>query len=130
MDNWLRPVDYVPAHNQPVYTNNHGRLGKDDFLKILVAQLRHQDPMNPLQDRDFIAQMAQLTSVEQTQNSLRLQRIGQAAALIGREVTVCHPDSGQNLTGRVDEIQIGEDGEPRLAVEGRIYSLEALRRVM
>lgn len=67
-------------------------LGKDQFLQILVTQLRNQDPMQPLQDKEFIAQMAQFSSLEQTMNmskeitALR-QSAGMVAGLIGKEVS-------------------------------------------
>jgi flagellar basal-body rod modification protein FlgD len=67
-------------------------LGKDQFLQILITQLRNQDPMQPLQDSDFIAQMAQFSALEQTMNmaaqltQLR-QSAGLVAGLIGKTVT-------------------------------------------
>ncbi|GEM_PF-401791 len=78
-------------------------LGRDQFLQILVMQLRHQDPMQPMQDRDFIAQMAQFSALEQMMNvaaeirALR-QSAGFAAALIGKEV---------------EWIELGKDGTVR-----------------
>lgn len=54
-------------------SNNQNRapspnLGKDEFMKILVAQLQNQDPLNPMEDRDFIAQMTTFSSLEQLMN--------------------------------------------------------------
>jgi flagellar basal-body rod modification protein FlgD len=92
-------------------------LGKDQFLQILVTQLRNQDPMQPMQDKEFIAQMAQFSSLEQMMNmskemtSLR-QSAGMAAALIGKEVSwVETKDTGVvNHSGIVDSI-IWRDGK-------------------
>lgn len=67
-------------------------LGKDEFLKILITQLQNQDPMQPMQDRDFIAQMAQFSSVEQLMNiqtqlgSLH-QALGMSSSMIGKEIS-------------------------------------------
>ncbi|MBP3952033.1 flagellar hook assembly protein FlgD [Bacillus suaedae] len=84
--------------------NNQGKtqasskstLGKDDFLKILIAQLQNQDPSNPMDDREFIAQMSQFSSLEQMtnmnqsiQNFVNLQtsqNLIQHSELIGKKV--------------------------------------------
>lgn len=73
-------------------------MGKEDFLKLLVAQLAHQDPMNPMDNTQFVTQLSQFTSVEQLMNinegmnTLQLAQMsaanGQMAALIGKEVEV------------------------------------------
>ncbi|MBS4221634.1 flagellar hook assembly protein FlgD [Lederbergia citrea] len=72
-------------------------LGKDDFLKILMTQLQNQDPMNPMEDKDFIAQMATFSSLEQMTNMnksmdqlLQLQSQTSLIAFnqfVGKEVT-------------------------------------------
>lgn len=69
-------------------------LGKDEFLQLLVAQLKHQDPLNPSSSDEFIATTAQFTVVEkldeltqQTKNSALVSSLSTAGSLVGREVT-------------------------------------------
>ena len=81
---------------------NSGVVGKDDFLKMMIAQLKNQDPLNPLDGTDFTAQLAQFSSLEQLSNmNSQLEVLGmyqsslnnaQSVSLIGREVTA-HGDS-------------------------------------
>ena len=98
-------------------------LGKDDFLKLLVGQLKNQDPMKPTSDTDFIAQMAQFSQLEQTTNMataneqlIAEQRGARSVALLGRSVT--YPDAtGASTTGVVERVEWA-GGKPSLTVGG------------
>ncbi|WP_011392298.1 flagellar hook capping FlgD N-terminal domain-containing protein [Neomoorella thermoacetica] len=86
-------------------------LGKDDFLKLLAAQLQNQDPLNPVSNTDFIAQMAQFSVLEQMNNlyeSFNEALMLQAVGLIGKEVTARIND--QTLTGTVSKVNWSPEG--------------------
>ena len=59
---------YYSSYTPPTRQTGNSELGKDAFLQLLITQLQHQDPTNPMDDREFIAQMAQFSSLEQMQN--------------------------------------------------------------
>ncbi len=107
---------YSKQNVQAAARKTTAELGKDQFLQILITQLRNQDPMQPMQDKDFIAQMAQFTSLEQTMNmakelaSLR-QSAGLVSNLIGKTVEwQVETDSGvETRSGVVDAI-VRRDG--------------------
>src|ERR687890_2637619 len=92
-------------------------LGKDDFLKLMVAQMKNQDPMNPADDKDNIAQMAQFSSLEQitnlataTQDLANRLSLTQNVGLLGHTVTYTGTD-GATATGTVDGLDLGKDGK-------------------
>ena len=64
---------YGASSNKPREFNNS--LDKDAFLNLLVTQLRYQNPLQPMEDKEFIAQMAQFSSLEQAQNTNRVTRL-------------------------------------------------------
>ncbi len=80
----------INGYSQTTQTNKTSKandaLGKDDFLKMLVTQLRYQDPLQPMEDKEFIAQMAQFSSLEQMQNMNTAMITTQATNLIGKEI--------------------------------------------
>src|SRR5512133_3779921 len=93
-------------------TQSNQTLGKDDFLKLLVTQLQSQDPLNPMDDKEFIAQMAQFTSLEQMQNMNTSVQITQATSYIGKQVTWDN-DQGVQQTGVVTAVRM-INSEPRI----------------
>ncbi|ACL70432.1 flagellar hook assembly protein FlgD [Halothermothrix orenii] len=91
--------------------NDGNNLDKDAFFKLLITQLRHQDPLKPMEDREFIAQMAEFSSLEQMANMnenlstfMRMESLSQGAALIGRNVEYVDSQSGRILSGKVTKV--------------------------
>jgi flagellar basal-body rod modification protein FlgD len=103
-------------------------LTQDDFLKLLVAQLSAQDPMNPQSNTEFAAQMAQFSALQTSQGTeanmsklLSAQQMTQANSLIGRSVTLLATD-GSVATGAVTAVQMNS-GTPQILVNGTPYDL-------
>ncbi|MGI4848746.1 MAG: flagellar hook capping FlgD N-terminal domain-containing protein [Janthinobacterium lividum] len=113
-------------------------LGMEDFLKILMTQLTYQDPLKPVDNQQFMAQMAQFTALEQTQqlntrletlitNQAALQSIG----LIGRSVEVSN-DGAANLSATVTALSLA-GATPALTLttsNGAVLADVALTRIV
>ncbi len=107
-------------------------LDKDDFLKILITQLQNQDPTKPMEDREFIAQMAQFSSLEQMTNMSRqftelsaTLKGSQAMNLLGRTVELVQ---GENVVeGQVEAVSGGSF--PQILVNGVYYDFDDISKV-
>ena len=124
----------VREHNARI---NQGRnpqqsLGKDDFLKILITQLSYQDPMAPMEDKEFIAQMAQFSTLEQMTSMAhdfnRLTNLltgSEAASALGKSVEIV--DGDQVIQGAVRAVTRG--GFTEILVNGNYYPWELVTKV-
>ena len=83
-------------------------LGKDEFLNLLVTQMRYQDPLEPSSDTEFISQMAQFSSLEQMQNLNNTFSTFQNYSMVGKYVTA--KNGMENVEGYVQSItQAGDN---------------------
>ena len=107
-------------------------LDKNDFLKILITQLSHQDPTQPMDDKAFIAQMAQFSSLEQMSNmSEGLAKVAdlisrsQAVSLLGSAVEIGSGES--TVSGIVEAVTSGNF--PQVLVNGQYYDFSQVQKV-
>ena len=108
-------------------------LGKDAFLNLLVTQMRYQDPLNPTNDKEFLAQMAQFSTLEQTQNMNSTANQSKAFALIGKAIEGTVKDESTNevkgFEGIVDSVKI-VDGNVILSVGDKDINLDNVTKVI
>jgi len=121
----------MPAATQASQANTAAQrpmakvLGQDDFLKLLTMQMQNQDPMNPQTNTDFVAQMAQFTTLEQSRsmtNSLQSiqarQDVQTAVQLLGKPVQL-----SDGRMGLVEKVTLDSTGAPTLQVGSNTYKL-------
>jgi flagellar basal-body rod modification protein FlgD len=111
------PVDAIgatpPAQDNTVTANN--TINQDDFIRLFLAQLQFQDPLEPVDNREFLAQLAQFSSLEQSRQTsqnttdlLQMTAASQAMSLLDREVEV--QGLGAPVTGTVIAIGFTSSG--------------------
>ncbi len=107
-----------------VTTNFNSQVGQDQFMQLMVTQLRNQDPLEPVKQQDFLGQLAQFSSLAGIEKlntnfaeSLKFQQLSQGGALVGSRVEYANAQ-GELKTGLIDssrvlngnlKFQIGDD---------------------
>ncbi|MFD2091927.1 flagellar hook assembly protein FlgD [Blastococcus deserti] len=114
---------YTPASST---VDRPDQMGKDVFMKLLVAQMRYQDPSNPVDSSQMMSQTATFSQVEKleqlvTQNAsmLVLQESATAGALVGRTATYTDT-TGASKTGVVSSVRLASRGSEAIAVIGGV----------
>ena len=131
----LNVENQVNSYNKTLVQNGRktsNELGKDDFLKLLITQLLNQDPTNPMENTEFISQMAQFSSLEQMTNmSTSFSKMAsfinssEAASTLGKTVELNIGDT--TTTGIVEGATRGEN--PQILVNGMYYSMDKIAAI-
>ena len=97
--------------------NPNSVLGQNDFLKLMIAQLQAQNPLEPANGNEYVTELAQFTQLEQTTNLASASELSSAVQLIGHTVSYSDPSTGTAATGKVESVQSTTSG-PTLTIEG------------
>ncbi len=129
-----KTIDQIISANEKnkIGNRNTGELGKDDFLQLLITQLQHQDPMNPSSDQDFIAQIAQFSSLEQMKNMNTSIQSQQGFALMGKFISAIVTDdvtgNQRAVSGQVTSVKM-VDGVVKLLVGEDEVDIDSIAQV-
>ncbi|MDX8046941.1 flagellar hook assembly protein FlgD [Gracilibacillus sp. S3-1-1] len=116
----IDPNYYLANQKQTKEVNNN--LGKDEFLKILVTQLQNQDPLDPMEDKDFISQMATFSSLEQMTNmSGSMEKLVQNQ-MVSPVIQYSHLIGKEASYYRIDE-ETGKPATPKEIVSSKVVAI-------
>lgn len=112
--------------------NSNSTLGKEAFLQLLVAQMQYQDPLEPMDNTEYVSQLATFSQLESLQNMQTTLSNGQATDLVGKTVMVkvTDADGDTNLKAGVVDYVIFEGGTPYLVIDEEKYPYEDLDTVL
>lgn len=131
-------VHYVSPDDEQIKSNGLNRqpkndLGKDAFMQLLVTQLRYQDPLDPMDNQAFMAQMAQFSALEQMMNMSQAMDRSNTHALIGKVVEAAYKDPASNqlqeIVGKVDGV-VTRNSQHYLLVNGKEIELKDVLSVI
>jgi flagellar basal-body rod modification protein FlgD len=137
----INPIANLYAPPATPQASGDSSLDKDAFMQLLVAQMKNQDPTEPTSNEQFIAQLAQFSSLEEmqgvnenlvamaalNQGNALMSQLTNASALIGNSVTYSD-QYGQSVSGKVEAVRL-ENGQAVLQVDGATVPLSAVTEV-
>ncbi len=126
----LNPADYGAK-----VSDSANQLGKDDFLKLLITELKNQDPLDPVDNKETISQLAQFSALEQMNNlNTQFETYRQdnslmlSCLLTGQEATLLLKD-GSEVNGIVEKV-IWKDGTMFIQLDGMLYDTKNIQSLV
>jgi len=119
------------ASTDTTRTTGSSELGKDEFLKLLVTQLKYQDPLSPMDNTEYVSQLAQFSTLEYMGNMSTGISNMEALNMTGKYITADYTDSSGTVTevsGIVDSVKL-KDGKAVLLVEDKEISIDDVKEV-
>ena len=113
---------------------NKQTLNQDDFLRLLTVQLQNQDPLKPMEEAQFMGQMAQFAALEQTRDLnknfatfTQAQTLNSAQIYLGRKVTLTDAD-GAEVSGTVSAVKLN-GGSAQIVIDGKAYATNSVTAI-
>jgi len=133
VDGVLQQTSTSAASLSESTVTSNSALDKDDFLKLLVAQMQYQDPLEPTSNTEYISQFATFSELEQMQNVSSSMDMSRASSLVGKTVIVkvTSNSTGETsyITGKVDYVMY-ENNKAYLSINDSLYSIDDLDTVV
>lgn len=105
---------------------------KEQFLNLLVTELKYQDPLQPMDNTEYVAQLATFSELEQMQNVAKTTEVSRATSMVGSLVTVesTNPTTGvtSTITGKVDYVSVN-GSKVKVSVNDTLYDLSEVKQV-
>ena len=101
---------------------------QDMFLKLLIAEMQYQDPLEPTDNSEYVSQLASFTTIDAIQAVQSDMQTIQANSLVGKYVIV--NNDGEYISGKVDYVTTDDDGVLQVAVGDSLYSIDTIDSVV
>lgn len=107
-------------------------LSVNDFFNMMITQLTNQDFMNPIDDTQYLAQMAQFATMQEMMDLCKYSKQNYVMEMLGQEVTVSKTNIGgstDTITGKVEKIMLDDDGDYKIYINGKPYDYSKVTQI-
>ena len=131
----ITSTESTTSSTSSLYSEATSELDKEAFLNLLVAQLSNQDPLDPMDNQDFIAQMATFSQLEQMTNLnssftdfMQGQALSQYASIVGKEVVAVDPDTGEEISGTAESVSFDSE-TAQVSIDGTKIDISNIQEI-